>query len=150
MNYNEVNRLFVEPNAYINFNNIEKKERKKVVFSEPYETMSGFHIKNDFKPVKDINSQQNKGSSMPFLKGLDLKQILPLAQIFLNKDNNMDLSKIINLFDGNNGGNLISNLTSNPELIKMVTNFFNFKSQNKVATKMKSTDFEIKDYTRVQ
>ncbi|MBR1987597.1 MAG: hypothetical protein IKA36_01015, partial [Clostridia bacterium] len=40
--------LFVEPNAYIQNFSKEKTGTKKVVFSEPYETMPNYYINNNF------------------------------------------------------------------------------------------------------
>ena len=150
------NALFVEPNAYIkNFNeNAEKKENKKIVFSEPYECLPSYHINNNFKkkncncipkPKDRCEHEQQKN---PF--NFDLKSMLPMISSLMGKG--MNLGNLTNILSGNesNSLGLISNLISNKENFGNILKIF--KGGGRQITKIKdikSTDFPIKDYIRV-
>lgn len=173
------NALFPEPNAYIqNFEPREKQKEKshpqKIVFQEPYENIPNFYIDNSFKKgncdcVPKSNSPNDKcdhpknKSPFPF----DLKNILPflsslgkgggLGNLLAgltgtgnakndgqnSNDSNFDLSNIFNLFSSNNGGNGLLDLFK----LSNLGNLFNNKNNTK--KEMKSTDFCIKDYKRI-
>lgn len=155
------NALFVEPNAYIqNFNS--KKETKKVVFQEPYECLPNYYINNNFKkggcecvePKKkhedSCNCGANKNDKDNKL-GFDLKNILPLFA-GLNKGQNgfSNISQILSNKDGFNFGNIIQTFLKNPNSLNNVLNLFTGKSKlenNK--QKIETTDYPIKNYTRV-
>lgn len=197
--------LFPEPNAYIQrFDNREKKEPKKVVFQEPYETLPNYHINNNFTKHdcdcisnKKNNSQNinnhdfncnhnnqygniNKNSSSQskhddnchhddFNKknsfGFDLKSLMPLLGLF-NKGGGADLSSIVGLLNNANNShqslnsanpmNLISSILSNRDAVSGILNMFKgggfnlFNKKQQVKKELKTTDFEIKNYTRVE
>ena len=56
--------LFTEPNAYVqNYNNAncdckKEKERKKIVFQEPYETLPNFYVNNNFTKHNCVKNNQ--------------------------------------------------------------------------------------------
>lgn len=170
------NALFSEPNAYIqNFGNDtrqkDKSHPKKIVFQEPYENMPNFYIDNNFKkgecdclPKSKAGGDKcdtPKKSAFPF----DLKNILPFLSALGKggglsnllgsivgsqgekgdgKNSGFDLSNIMNLFSSNNNGNGLLDLFK----ISNLGNLFNKK--NKIKKEIKSTDFCIKDYKRIE
>lgn len=168
------NALFVEPNAYIQkFDCDNKKEIKKVVFQEPYECLPNYYLNNNFKK-KDCNCIKqhnacdkqkkeqcdcNKPNNVCKDGGnsfgqFDFKNILPLF-LGLNKGGN-DLSFITNMLSNNKGdgfnfSNIISTVLQNPKGISNMLNIFKGGvSKKKQSTKqIKTTDFQIKNYTRV-
>ena len=158
--------LFIEPNAYINYfkpkEKCEVKPIKKVVFSEPYDCMPNFHINNNFHKgdcecvnKKDCN-QTNQHDCKPHPPcnkpnlGFDIKNFLPILSSF-NKGGfgGLDLNSISSMFNSS-GGFDFSKLLSNPQLITSALSLFGGKK--KTSTKKEeiiSTDYEIKNYTRV-
>lgn len=185
--------LFSEPNAYIQKFESEHvdKKIKKVVFSEPYESIPAFYINNNFKKgdcdcvtkaKKDLNcengnvqkhqnncrlndSQRNdnchydkRGKS-----GLDLKNLFPLLGAF-SKGGGMDVGNIVGLLNNASAQNygslnpmsLISGLLSNKEMMGGILNIFKgggfglLSKNEKIKKELKTTDFEIKNYTRVE
>lgn len=204
------NALFVEPNAYIQkFEKIDKCEPKKVIFSEPYESLPAFYIDNNFKKGHcdclskskpdlhhrkdnhrcDFNKYQhnnqccnnsenlkNCNSNNPDDKchndnskqngfGFDLKSLLPLIGLF-NKGGGADLGSLVGLLNNNSVGttnvsnsnpmNLISGILSNKEAMSGIMNLFKggglnlFNKKQTAKKELKTTDFEIKNYTRVE
>lgn len=115
---------------------------------------------NDFNK-KDENKCSNNNPKQKN-NGFDIKNLLPLLGLF-NKGGNTDLSQLVGLL-GNNGNNqnldnpmgLISNLLSNKDMMSGVLNLFkggglNLFNKNKpIKKELKTTDFEIKNYTRVE
>lgn len=96
--------------------------------------------------------------------GFDLKSLLPLLSLF-NKGGGADFSSLVGMLSntdksqtGNdkNPMNLISNLMSNKDMMSGMLNLFkggglNIFSKKQTAKKeLKTTDFEIKNYTRVE
>lgn len=169
--------LFPEPNAYIqNFgpreNQKDKSHPKKIIFQEPYENMPNFYIDNNFKKgncdcIPKPNTPNDKcdppknNSPFPF----DLKNILPLLSSLgkggglsnilsgltggqnsknVGQNSNFDLSSILNLLNSNNGGNGLLDLFKFSNLGNMLNKKDNTKKE------MKSTDFCIKDYKRIE
>ncbi len=167
------NALFTEPNAYIQrYENKEQYHPKKIIFQEPYENVPNFYIDNDFKKgncdcipkpkhASQNHSPDNRRSPFPF----DLKSLLPLLggltqsgggignllSAFSNNsntneskpDSSFNLSNIINLFTSNNGGNGLLDIFKSSNLGNL------FKKNNNAKKEMKSTDFCIKDYERI-
>lgn len=95
--------------------------------------------------------------------GFDLKSLLPLLGMF-NKGGGADLGSIVSLLnnnvksqDGNNSNpmNLISSLLSNKDAVSGILNMFKggglnmFNKKQSIKKELKTTDFEIKNYTRV-
>lgn len=96
--------------------------------------------------------------------GFDLKSLMPLMGLF-NKGGGTDLSQLVGLLNnasnsqnGNNSNpmNLISSLMSNKDAMSGILNLFkggglNFLGKSKpVKKEIKTTDFQIKNYTRVE
>ena len=114
---------------------------------------SSNHLKKD-ENVHQDNSQKQNGF------GFDLKSLLPLLGAF-NKGG-ADLSQLIGLLNnssnsqngnGFNPMNLISNVLSNKGTMGGLLNLFKGGDINKkeaVKKEINSTDFEIKNYTRVE
>ena len=94
------------------------------------------------------------------VKGFDIKSLLPLLGMF-NKGGG-DLSSVVGLLNNKNietssGGvmNLISSMLSNKDAMSGILNLFSGQKgssvkSNKTNKSIKSTDFEIKNYTRVE
>ena len=151
------NALFVEPNAYVqNFRvKEEKKERKKIIFSEPYECLPPYHINNNFKNkgCDCVSKPKEKCEPKPKQNffNFDFKSMLPLISSFGGKG--FDLGNITKMLAGNetNSLGLISNLLSNKESLGNILNIFKGgKSEMSKTKEIKSTDFPIKDYIRVE
>ncbi len=158
------NALFVEPNAYIQNYNKEKKGIKKIVFSEPYESLPNYYINNDFKKQNCDCVQQHKPdcpkqSCQPNNTPnnlFDFKNILPMLSGFLgkgfdiskfnsilsNKDqsNNM-MTNIINILSSDMGKNILGLLG------KKSTK--NSKKNSEKYHKIKSSDIAIDNFERV-
>lgn len=152
------NALFVEPNAYITrYEKQAKDERRKVIFQEPYECIPNYYIDNGFKNHKH---EINKIEKMPNLQNFskpkfDLTGFMPILNM-LKKDSG-GLSGIMSLFDdsnknGQNGfQSLISSVLGNKDMMGMFSNLFKgFKPKSEKQEKPISTDYEIKNYTRVE
>lgn len=152
------NALYVDPNAYIQRYNKKEQQPKKVVFQEPYECMPSYYIDNNFKkgdcsciskPKKHDDSCA-KHTTQP---GFDFKNMLPLLSLF-NKGGNADLSSVINVFNNSNGNNqnpinMITSLLSNSGGLGNMLKLFNGTTKNN-KKELQTTDFEIKNYTRVE
>ncbi|MBR6779206.1 MAG: hypothetical protein IKM43_03585 [Clostridia bacterium] len=165
------NALYHDPNAYIQ--KTQKKPDnsviKKVVFQEPYECLPNFHLNNDFKKnyydcvhnpkqKNDCDCKQEKcntknNNSFPF----DIKNFLPFLTAF-GGSNTGGLSNIISMLSNSNndkskGGfdfsNLVSTLMQNKGGLGGLLNLFGDKSKQS-KKEIKSTDFQIKDYTKVE
>lgn len=165
--------LFPEPNAYIQKCNKDICEPKKVVFQEPYESMPAFYINNNFKkgncdcvpkPKKNDNCHNNKCNCNTKKdnknSSFDLKNLLPLLGMF-NKGGGADLSSLVGMLNNNsqqntNPMNLISTLMSNKDMMSGVLNLFKggglnlFNKKQSQKKEIKTTDFEIKNYTKVE
>ena len=194
--------LFPEPNAYIQKFDSKKKETKKIVFQEPYESMPAFYLDNNFKKgdcscshnwvnnkfnqgggkhhcqPNQCNNKNNHNSNQhndnchketPIGFRFDLKSFLPLISMF-NKGGGADLSNIVGLLNNTkssqtqslqNGNNtnpmaLISSLLSNKDAMSGILNLFKggglniFNKKQSTKREIKTTDFEIKNYTRVK
>ncbi|MBR4998811.1 MAG: hypothetical protein IKY10_02915 [Clostridia bacterium] len=159
--------LFPEPNAYIQKCEKNMCEPKKIVFQEPYDCMPAFHINNGFKkgncdcvpkPKKQDNCQHNQcdcaKNKSNQNSAFDLKSLLPLLGAF-NNGSGSNLSSLVNLLNSNsaaNSTNLISSLMANKDIMSGVLNLFKGKGkESKPAKKnIETTDFEIKNYTRVE
>lgn len=156
------NALFVEPNAYIQGYNINKegKERRpqKVVFQEPYDCLPSYYVNNGFKKgscecvpkAKPKQSECKSNSAFRF----DVKSLMPLLGMF-NK-NAGGLSNILSaLGDGNKGldlGKIISSLMQNGNGLSSILNLLKGNKSSKENVNnidLKSTDFEINNYTKV-
>ena len=136
--------LYCDPNAYIkkfNKTEIKHKERKKIVFQEPYETLPQFYINNNFTKhdcdcVKNKNNNlfkdkhdydcnhANKNCDFNYRNdncyndknnnkgfGFDLKNLLPLLGNF-NKGGGANLSQLAGFL--NNTSNSQNGNSSNP------------------------------------
>ena len=156
------NALFVEPNAYIQkFEKKNKEEIKKIVFQEPYEQLPNFYINNNFekrgcdcvKDKKDTCSRECRSSDLiKKNSGFDLKKFLPLLGSF-GKSGSFDFSSIIRNFQNlEGGGDLItgvSNLIASSGGVGNILNLFKKDNKQIIKKEIKTTDLEIKNYTRV-
>lgn len=145
--------LFEEPNAYQqNFN--PKIQAKKVVFAEPYENVPNFMIDNGFKkgrcdciPKKPDKCKPQKPQGFNF----DLKALMPLLSLFAKGNSNLgNLSSLMSVFAGGENkdiSSLLNGVLSNKDAIQGILNLFNKPQKKKID--LKQTDFEIKNYTRV-
>jgi len=166
------NALFCEPNAYIQNHN--RKEQKKVVFSEPYECAPNFYINNNFSKkdcecvpkVKkehsfdcgknkqeqhNCNCNNHNKSNNNFFGGLNLQSLLPMLGLF-NKGGKvgLDLANIMSLFGGKGDNNILSNLLGNKDMLSNITNMFTSKKEQMDAKKLQPTEIDIKNYTKVE
>ncbi len=152
------NSLFVDPNAYV-FG--VKKEPKKIVFSEPYECLPSYYPNNDFKKGKcdcvakpkhkDCEREKKGDVTQKKFFGLDFKSLMPILSML--GGGGLDLSKIISILGNNsteqNPMSMISSLMQNSGGLGNILNLFKPKTSTKKAG-LKSTDFEITNYTRVE
>lgn len=163
------NALFCDPNAYIQKpkkEDVKNKEIKKIIFQEPYETLPQYHVNNNFKkhscdcvPNKekqnnkpDCKSNSNNSKQNGF--NLDVKSLMPLLGLF-NKGGGTDLSSLVGMLNNNSSsGNIFSNLFSNKDMMSGIMNLFKGSgSRVKKQTQkkeLKITDYEIKNYTKVE
>ena len=174
-NENSINALFVEPNAYIQKCDNARDSTKKVVFQQPYESAPTFYINNGFqkhdcqcvpkdkKKDSPSNSPCDCGKHNPRpnqcnVGGFNIQNLLPLLGLFNSNKGGMDLSKLTSILNiGQNGGaggmlSLISSLMSNKDLLSNIFKSFTGSKLNSSKSNkehIKSTDFEIKNYTRV-
>ena len=172
------NALYCDPNAYIQ--GVNRKEQKKVVFSEPYENAPNFYINNNFKKkncnciskdIKDChdnhdhnkncgcenknhnecNCNQQNNASKNFLSGFNLQSFLPLLGMFnKNGGGGLDLANIMNLLGGKGENNMLSNLLGNKDMLSNITSLFTPKKESTDSKKIKTTDINIKNYTKVE
>lgn len=104
---------------------------------------------------------QNNNQNQKFF-GFDIKSLLPLLGMF-NKGGGMDLSSLVGLLNNNsvslqnsNPMGLISTLMSNKDIVGGVLNLFKggglnlFGKKQSSRKEIETTDFEIKNYTRVE
>lgn len=153
------NALYCDPNAYI-MGTQKHKEIKKVVFSEPYETVPNHYINNNFEKGKcdycnknNCNDKKEEANNKPCNKpnnSFGLSSLMPLLTMFGGKGGGMpDFSKILSNV-GNGGG--IMSLLGNKDIINVVLNMFSSnQTKNKNIKKdIPTTEFEIKNYTRVE
>ncbi len=164
INEDSTNALFVEPNAYIQHFNPPKQE-KKIVFQEPYETLPNYYMNNNFTKKncdcvptnKPCNHNQNNSNPFPF--SFDFKSLAPLLAGLFKGGN---ASNIINLLgksgsESGEGFNL-SNIFSGLQSMGGIDKIFDFlkpkkKENSNTKSKLKerkTTDFEIKNYTKVE
>jgi len=156
------NALFCEPNAYIQNHN--KKEQKKVVFSEPYECLPSYYANNNFKKVNcncvskpkpkhnECGCEKSCNHTNTKLGGFDFKSLVPILGL-LGGGGGVDLSKITSILGGNEDGQnplgLILSLMQNGGGLGNVLNMFKPK-KTRPSNSIKSTDVEIINYTRVE
>ena len=156
---NSSNNIFYDANAYIQNWNYSKpnqgcKGAKKVVFQQPYECVPDFYINNNFEKgncdcVPKPKPKYPPKPAFPF----DLKNILPLLTGLL-KNNQNGISNILSALAGDNGEGIkdfdfskILNLLGSSGFENLFTSFSSKKTK---VDDIKSTDFEIKNYTRVE
>lgn len=116
------------------------------------------HCDNNASHNNCGNNQKSKGF------GFDLKSLLPMLGLF-NKGGGADLSNIVGLLNNTsvtqnssnaNPINLITNLMSNKDAMSGILNMFKggglnlFNKRQTAKKELKTTDFEIKNYTRVE
>ena len=161
------NGLFVEPNAYVQRKDNEQKKLgkglKKIVFQEPYDCLPNYYINNGFKKgncycvpntenKEKIESRHEKSATnKPF--GFDFKNLMPMLGMF-GQDMG-GIGKILSIFNEKSGGidltKIVGSLVQNKDgLGSLLKIFSNKTNNNNCKTEIKSTDFEIKNYTRVQ
>ena len=179
--------LFSEPNAYVNKDVRVKTQAKKVVFSEPYETLPNYHINNNFnkkyqnknaetiKNPKHFQNNENRNyqnnenrnqnaqnfhsnnsisNPLSSLAGqFNLQGLLPLISKLFSSNAN-GLGNVLSVLNNqNNQGGGLASLLSNPEVLNsaigLFKNFNNKKPNKIIENKIKSTDFLIKDYVKV-
>lgn len=158
------NALFVEPNAYIQgFEHHKSKnqnfKQKKIVFQQPYDLMPSYYPDNNFKKnngdslksnYKECKHESEHPKSNNF--GFDLKSLLPFLGM-LGNGSPEGLGSIVSKFSSGEGGfnlaNLLPELLKNKDLVSSFLSGFKKKS-NPQKKELKTTDFEIKNYTRVE
>ena len=147
------------PNHYLN-NNFKKHDCDCVSKShKPNKHDCSFNDKKNFNNHDNNCNHTNKQTGFSF----DMKSLLPFLGLF-NKGGGADLSNLVGML--NNGNNLqnnnsspislISSLMSNKDMMSGILNLFkggglNFFNKKQATKKeIKTTDFEIKNYTRVE
>ena len=163
-----VNALFVEPNAYIqNFNRAETKKIDQIIFQQPYEAMPNFHLNRDFKKGscnfgchKKENPKPQNNPMPNFNFPFNINGFLPILSNFFmagGGKSGFDVGNIISMLSssssGGNSSSFLSQILQNKELLSSALNLFNGKSnaQKKENPRdIKSTDFPISNYTRVE
>ncbi|MBQ9795442.1 MAG: hypothetical protein IJW36_00575 [Clostridia bacterium] len=164
------------PNFYIN-NNFKKGDCDCIKPKFDCEHGCGYknsytnHNHNCNHENKNTNNQRctncdsnhnNSNNQKSF--GFDLKNLLPLLGMF-NKGGGADLSSLVSLLnsknnsqngDNSNPMGLISSILSNPNALSGILNMFKgggvnlFNKKQTTKKELKTTDFEIKNYTRVE
>ena len=164
MEESNLNALFEEPNAYIQrYDDCGYKPNhiKKVVFSEPYENFPSYYIKEDFKKPKCDFCDKPKPKPKPqpkFPFSFDFKSLMPLLSMLggKNKSNIGDLISILGSQSGDSNASKITSLLQNKDLLSGALNLFKggglnlFKQKKENQKQAKTTDFQIKNYTRVE
>lgn len=170
------NAMYCDPNAYI-LNNEFKSSKKKIVFSEPYECLPNFYINNNFKKKncdcvknhkhnfcncnkdnichdninhKDCEKPKNTPmNNMNF--GFNLSNFLPILGSLGKGGDIGGISKILSNFAKNGKEEGVMNFLNNPSILNSVMSLFKLgKSKTESHKKeIEPTEFEIKDYTRV-
>ncbi|MBE5741559.1 MAG: hypothetical protein E7351_03440 [Clostridiales bacterium] len=148
--------LFPEPNAYIQRYDIPKGGTRKVVFQEPYECMPNHYVNNNFKkgkcdciPKPKENKQNTEQKVFPF----DLKNLTPLLGMFKGEGIGNIASLLGGVSKGGGLGNILSMLTSNNGLSSLLSGLLKGGQKSNNANKksaVKQTDFQIKEYTKVE
>ena len=147
------------PNHYIN-HNFKKHDCDCVSKShKPNKHDCSFNDKKNSNHHDDNCNHTNKQTGF----GFDIKSLLPLLGLF-NKSGGADLSNLVGMLSkGNNSQNsnsnpisLITSLMSNKDMMSEILNLFkggglNFFNKKQATKKeIRTTDFEIKNYTRVE
>lgn len=144
------------PNFYIN-NNFTKHDCECVKNKENKSDKHDCNCNHNQKHNQNNNCYSNSDKHTKDFS-FDLKNLLPIISLF-NKGGT-DLSSVVGLLNNeggknNNPMNLISSLMQNKDMMSGILNIFkggviNLFNKNKPAKKeLKTTDFEIKNYTRV-
>lgn len=158
--------LFSEPNAYPSNEVRVNVQTKKIVFSEPYDNWPKHYLNNNFKAPKDKNFNQKNNNfnslNQPYQNNninqqnhnqgfgnfFNFQGLMPI----LSKLIPTDFGGIVKAFSGNKTD--FSSLLNNPEIIKnaigLLSKFTKTKQTKKTNDMIKSTDFEIKNYTKVE
>lgn len=159
------NALFTEPNAYIQ-NNIslqteQIKKPKKIIFQEPYDCLPNYYLNNGFRKNEESKRKQlpireektvEKSTNLP---GFDFKNLLPMLGV-LGGGSTSGLAGLLSSVMSEGNGldftKLVSSLLQNKDDLSSILKLFTGK-KNEIKMKqnkdLKSTDFEIKNYTRV-
>ena len=138
---------YCDPNAYIQKVQNHSKQTKKVVFQEPYECIPQYRMNNNFKKgdCDCVNCREKKESKPNF----DIKNFLPIISS-LGGDG---VGNIMKLFSGNSSiADIMSDLGGEGGLGSILKGFDiskMFKKSSPKKHEMKSTDFCIKDYKKV-
>jgi len=139
-------------NLNCDYDNLNKSQNKSGCGFNCNKGYNNFDNEHDCKCNHD-NKKQNGFN-------FDLKNLMPLLGMF-NKSGGADLSNLVGLLNNkqqteNNPMNLISNLMSNKDMMSGILNLFKggglnlFGKSKPVIKEIKTTDFEIKNYTRVE
>ena len=157
-NFENAGVPYADPNAFVQMQ--KKPPTKKVVFSEPYECLPNYYPNNDFKKEKcdcvpkpkfgDKKNNCSKEHNISAKKsGFDLKSLLPILSL-LGGGGGMDVGKMASILSGEqNPLNLISSLMQNGGGLNSIFKMFQPRVKQPV-NNIKSTDFEITNYTRVE
>ncbi len=161
-NEDSTKALYCDPNAFIHHKPQKKDPPMKVVFAEPYECLPSYYMDNNFKKGNCDCVKCNKPPKPPESppqkpKSFDIKNLLPLLGLFGGNvaGKTGDFSSILSLLSPNGGGeqvnpiSMISSLLSNSGGLNNILNIFKPK-ENKEKRPLKTTDFEIKNYTCVE
>ena len=141
--------LFTEPNAYI-----QKKvetQSKKVIYREPYEGLPRYYENKEDAKKKEKATQEKLVEQSNNKPSFNFKNIMPLLSSFVGARGNNLLSS----FMSNSGfdiSKIVSLFAQNPSSVGSILNLFSKKkdSKNTSNCQPKETDFEIKNYTRVE
>ena len=147
MEKNDIPQPYCDPNAYIHKPEDTQKPQK-VVFQEPYECMPQYRVDNNFKKgdCDCVKSKEKKKEDKP---SFDISRILPLLSS-IGGNGVGDIMKALS--GGVNIPDIVSNFSAQGGLGSLLKGLdFNkmFKKPNIKKQEMKSTDFCIKDYKRV-
>ncbi len=137
---------------------------KKVVFQQPYESVPNFYLNNNF--IKGNCNCVPKPKPKPkcppqnFGFNLDFKNLLPLLSGLFKGVGTGSFGNLISMLNNSNNENekdnsnldfssLIKAFSSSGGLSNIL-NLFKPKQSQNIKNEIKSTDFEIKNYTRVE
>ncbi len=138
------NALFVEPGAYIMRHEKNEKSPKKIVFQEPYESLPNYHMNEiDCNKCKGNSPKPNTNTSM-----FNFSNLSPLLSIL----GGSGLGAFGEIFSSSGGGfgDLISKISSNPNLLSNILGMFTNKSNKEERDcGLKKSDLEIKNYTKI-